>query len=179
MTTPLQRRSSTSSSQSSGSVSRVTSNGKMGVGGDDGNEGLLTPTLGGGSCSICLSPLKKKSGSNDSKEVYTIHQCRHKFHRHCLVENRRVGNTGCPYCRGELERGLTPEATAEEREANALAERQQDQREAIRNAAGRARMALARSLRLRQEALAHEAAEAAAATAPAAGSGDGALVRSY
>lgn len=74
------------------------------------------------------------------------------------------------------ERGLTPEATAAEREANALAERQQDQREAIRNAAGRARLTLARSLRIRQEARAREAAVAA----PAAGSGDAiALVQSY
>lgn len=38
-------------------------------------------------------------------------------------------------------------------------------------------MALARSLRLRQEALAREAGEAA--VAPAAGSGDATLVQSY
>lgn len=35
--------------------------------------------------------------------------CRqHYFHRSCLVESRRAGNNGCPNCRGELEKGLTP-----------------------------------------------------------------------
>lgn len=67
----------------------------------------------------------------------------HIFHRGCLTENRRVGNVGCPYCRGTLERGLTPEATTEKKEALAAAAREQDQRQAIRNAAGRVRMAFA------------------------------------
>eukprot|EP00752_Nemacystus_decipiens_P001541 g1509.t1 len=168
MSTPLERRSSTSSNKSSGSATRVTSIGKIGVGGDDSNEGLVTPALRGGSCAICLSPLRKSG----RREVYTVQLCRHSFHRDCLVENRKAGNTGCPYCRGELERGLTPETTPAEREASAVAERQQDQREAIRNAAARARTALARSLRLRQEARAREAATAA-------GTGDSALVQSY
>lgn len=77
MSTPLQRRSSctSSSSKSSGSVSRVTSAGKTVVGGDDSNDGLHTPALRGGSCAICLSPLKKKSGGND-REVYTVQLCR-------------------------------------------------------------------------------------------------------
>ncbi|CAM9192160.1 unnamed protein product, partial [Laminaria digitata] len=90
---------------------------------------------------ICLSPLVKSSG--EKREVYTVQLCRHNFHRGCLMENRRAGNTGCPYCRGTLEQGLTPEATAAEREASAAATRQQDQRQAIRDAAGRARLALA------------------------------------
>lgn len=75
-----------------------------------------------------------------------------------------------------LERGLTPEATPAEREANAVAGRQQDQREAIRNAAGRARMALARSLRLREEA---RAREAAAVAGVAEGAAPATLVRSH
>lgn len=45
----------------------------------------------------------------------------HSFHRACLVENRRAGNTGCPYCRGELDQGLTPEPTAAENRAAAEA----------------------------------------------------------
>lgn len=71
----MQRLSCASTSSKSGSVSRVTSSGKMGVGDGDGSEGLHTPAFRGGSCAICLSPLKKKSGGND-REVYTVQLCR-------------------------------------------------------------------------------------------------------
>lgn len=71
----MQRLSCASTSSKSGSVSRVTSSGKMGVGDGDGREGLHTPAFRGGSCAICLSPLKKKSGGND-REVYTVQLCR-------------------------------------------------------------------------------------------------------
>ncbi|CAM9568537.1 unnamed protein product, partial [Ectocarpus sp. 6 AP-2014] len=171
------RRCSSSSKGSKGSVRKMANDERSSVGDSEGRVELMTPACRGGSCAICLSPLKKPSGAK--KEVYTVRLCQHMFHRACLVENRRAGNTGCPYCRGDLERGLTPEATAAEREAKVLAAQQQDQREAIRNAAGRARMALARSLRLREEALAREAATAAAAATAAEGGGDSTLVQSY
>ncbi|CAM9994595.1 unnamed protein product [Ectocarpus sp. 13 AM-2016] len=169
--------SSSSSSKGGCSVRKMANGERASVGDGEGRAELTTPACRGGSCAICLSPLKKPSGAK--KEVYTVRLCQHMFHRVCLVENRRAGNTGCPYCRGDLERGLTPEATAAEREARVLAVQQQDQREAIRNAAGRARMALARSLRLREEALAREAATAAAAATAAEGGGDSTHVQSY
>eukprot|EP00904_Undaria_pinnatifida_P006098 jgi/Undpi1/2618/HiC_scaffold_13.g05997.m1 len=172
--------SSSNNNSSSSSSSRTSSNNGSGnsnssrkgtigesskrvCAGNGNGEAFQTPSLKekAASCAICLSPLVKLCGEN--REVYTVQLCRHTFHRGCLTENRRAGNTGCPYCRGALEKGLTPEATAAEREASAAAARQQDQRQAIRNAAGRARMALARSLRRREEALAHEAAAAASA----------------
>ncbi|CAM9431736.1 unnamed protein product [Ectocarpus sp. 8 AP-2014] len=90
---------------------------------------------GGGVCSICLSPLKN-SGSNrrqEQREVYTVRLCKHNFHRACLVVNRGAGNVGCPCCRGPLEPGLTPEATAEEREqmarTSAISRRREEEEE--------------------------------------------------
>ncbi|CAM9540670.1 unnamed protein product [Pylaiella littoralis] len=163
------RRCSSSTSKSSCSPRKAASGGKMSVAGDgidsSGGPPRTPAAYKGGSCAICLSPLRKSSspGFQKGEQVYTVQLCRHNFHRTCLVENRRAGNVGCPYCRGPLARGLTPETSSEEREARAVAERQQDQREAIRNAAGRARMALARSLRLRQEAAVREAASARSA----------------
>ncbi|CAM9481748.1 unnamed protein product [Ectocarpus sp. 4 AP-2014] len=99
---------------------------------------------GGGVCSICLSPLKI-SGSNrrqEQREVYTVRLCKHNFHRACLVENRGAGNVGCPCCRGPLEPGLTPEATAGEREqmarTSALIRRREEEEEALQARARRA-----------------------------------------
>ncbi|CAM9748994.1 unnamed protein product [Choristocarpus tenellus] len=96
------------------------------------------PGYEGVCCPICLSPLM------NGKEIYTTQQCRHDFHRSCLKENRRAENTGCPCCRGFLEKGLTPSPTSSERHAIDVMMREEDQREAIRRAASRARNAVTR-----------------------------------
>lgn len=71
----MQRCSSASSKSSSGSVRKANNSGEVSAGGDECNEGLLTPASRGGNCAICLSPLKK-SGGNDDREVYTVKLCR-------------------------------------------------------------------------------------------------------
>ncbi|CAM9857948.1 unnamed protein product [Ectocarpus fasciculatus] len=106
-------------SRKDGGVALVHSSRDKKENGGAGSLGETAPEVGheGGVCSICLSPLKS-SGSNrrqEQREVYTVRLCKHNFHRACLVENRGAGNVGCPCCRGPLEPGLTPEATAEER----------------------------------------------------------------
>ncbi|GFY09390.1 hypothetical protein TNCV_1942001 [Trichonephila clavipes] len=43
-------------------------------------------------CSICLS--------SDDSEQYTLSQCKHTFHSHCLKQWVESGKHICPYCRG-------------------------------------------------------------------------------
>ncbi|GFV50493.1 hypothetical protein TNCV_1459081 [Trichonephila clavipes] len=45
-------------------------------------------------CSICLS--------SDDSEQYTLSQCKHTFHSHCLKQWVESGKHTCPYCHGKL-----------------------------------------------------------------------------
>ncbi|CAM9349861.1 unnamed protein product, partial [Scytosiphon promiscuus] len=130
-------------------------------------EGLRTPVARrGGTCAICLSPLKKhaREGSqhrrqNQQSELYTIQGCGHNFHRACLTENRRAGNEGCPCCRGFLEQGLTPAPTVAERRA---AEERAAEAQAIQNAQNAAGwMVMEVSAAMRESRDVRSAAEAA------------------
>lgn len=64
---------SSSSSKGSCSVRKMANSERASVGDGEGREELTTPACRGGSCAICLSPLKKPSGAK--KEVYTVRLC--------------------------------------------------------------------------------------------------------
>jgi hypothetical protein len=61
-------------------------------------------------CPLCMSPLKKKRGSEEAgSEKYTITtHCGHTFHLDCLQSQRSFDIIGCPMCRTDLPKGLTP-----------------------------------------------------------------------
>ncbi|QDZ24137.1 RING-type domain-containing protein [Chloropicon primus] len=58
-------------------------------------------------CAICLSPLKKKDGSEHKGETF-VTPCDHEFHLKCLQSCREFKSSTCPLCRAKLPPGLTP-----------------------------------------------------------------------
>ena len=45
-------------------------------------------------CSICYEPLL-------DKDIVTLN-CKHKFHFSCILQNIKMDNTSCPYCRDNI-----------------------------------------------------------------------------
>jgi len=83
------------------------------------------------------------------------------------VQSRQAGNRGCPNCRGELERGLTPAAAAEEQALSAARQAAMDSATSAVLEACELFTAVA-SLHDEAEGEAHTAAATAAATTAAA-----------
>ena len=44
-------------------------------------------------CTICLD--------DNSKNIYTLEPCKHRFHTNCLIKSLRINGKRCPLCRGE------------------------------------------------------------------------------
>ena len=44
-------------------------------------------------CAICLD--------DNSKNIYNLEPCNHKFHSDCLIKALRINGKKCPVCRGE------------------------------------------------------------------------------